>query len=389
MLCLAQSTLEDHVIHPTNKLSIFAFTALFLSACGSAEDSDHRASKNQSEQAKLDSAYNSQAAQPKNPNTQSSNNSQSNFESIVALFDKGSFYSDPKIVDCTLSGGTKTSCVSITLKPQPDSMKIAPWCPRNISDSPEKSGVWFEGNKVYDADGAFIANMAKFHNDDVWQVFDKKIGKVNVTDTKVACEAAARPDVDKKYQNHCVECEVSYMDSGASKTFVIPIKPVNASKSNRIGRSGVDIAFSGALIDAAAPKNAILGAHTIAPFDDCGGYVNLHEGYHIHAITDKENCLKEVPNLDNHAPAIGLALDGYPIHRLETDINDLDRCGGRKLDSIGYHYHAAAPGKNQILYCHTGETGCSLDNSNSTCDASVQTDRRGPPPSGGRPDSKR
>jgi len=106
-------------------------------------------------------------------------------------------------------------------------------------------------------------------------------------------------------------------------------------------------------------------------------------GYHLHAITDSINCLKEVSYEPNHAPSIGLAMDGYPIHRQLTDNTDkLDNCGGHDSNSIGYHYHAAAPGENKILSCHTGETGCSSSDPNSECDASAQTDRRGGPPGG-------
>ena len=62
---------------------------------------------------------------------------------------------------------------------------------------------------------------------------------------------------------------------------------------------------------------------------------------------------------------------------------DLDRCGGHDVTGIGYHYHAAEPGANAILGCHTGETGCSLDDPDASCDA-TRSGRRGPPP-GGRP----
>ena len=102
-------------------------------------------------------------------------------------------------------------------------------------------------------------------------MFDPKTGDIKVTDSKVACRAAARPDVDPKYQNHCVECQVSYMPSDASMTYVIPIKPVVAPRpSRRVAFAGVGVAFSGARLDGSAPTHAILGAHTLAPFDDCG-----------------------------------------------------------------------------------------------------------------------
>jgi len=369
---------------PTNKLALSLFAALCLTACGSDNDHSHgnhshKEVKNQT----LDNAP--QANQSESQDTTSSNNTFPDIESVLTLFDEESFYSEPKIVDCTLSGGTKTSCVSITLKPQPSSMEIGPWCPRNISDGPKKSGIWLESGKVYDVDGAFISNLAEFYKDDIWQMFDEKTGVINVTDSKVSCAAAARPDVDEQYTNFCVECQVSYMDDDASTTYVIPINPVHASSPSTNTRSGVGIAFSGVRIDSSAPTHAILAAHTLAPFDDCGGHVNLHVGYHLHAITDSVNCLKDVSYEPTHAPAIGLAMDGYPIHRqLNENADALDSCGGHDSSSIGYHYHAAAPGANKILACHTGEIGCSSSDPNSVCDAS-QTDRRGGPPSDGKP----
>ena len=266
-------------------------------------------------------------------------------------------------------------------------MKIGPWCPRNIADGPEKSGIWLEGSNVYDADGAFISNLAEFYKDDVWQLFDQKTGAINVTDSKISCAAAAKPVVEEEYNNYCVECSVSYMDSNASKTYVIPIEPATSTNTSRIGQAGVGIAYSGALIDGSAPTQAILNAHTLAPFDDCGGHVNLHDGYHIHAITDKKNCLKEVSDTEGHASAIGLAMDGHTIYKqgLNNKI-ELDQCGGHESASQGYHYHAAAPGKNQIIACHTGETGCSLDDSTLSCDATQQRRPGGPPPKN-HPDS--
>ena len=56
-------------------------------------------------------------------------------------------------------------------------------------------------------------------------------------------------------------------------------------------------------------------SHTLAPFDDCGGHVNLSVGYHMHAVTDKEGCHREKASEEGHAPQIGLAMDGYPIHQ--------------------------------------------------------------------------
>ena len=102
----------------------------------------------------------------------------------------------PKLVDCTLSGGAKTKCLSITVKGVSPDQRMGPWCPRNIADGADKAGIWLDGGKVYDADGAFVRDLASFYDDETWQLYDPKTGAINVTETKAACLAAARPDVD-------------------------------------------------------------------------------------------------------------------------------------------------------------------------------------------------
>ena len=63
------------------------------------------------------------------------------FTSLSALFDEKAFVVPISEVDCTLSGGTATRCLSITLKPEPAYFQIGPWCPRHIDDGPDVSGV--------------------------------------------------------------------------------------------------------------------------------------------------------------------------------------------------------------------------------------------------------
>ena len=58
---------------------------------------------------------------------------------------------------------------------------------------------------------------------------------------------------------------------------------------------------------------------------------------------------------------IGYAIDGFGIYAL-LDINnnkpsDLDECGGHTDNLRGYHYHAGAPGDNQIIKCLHGLAG--------------------------------
>ncbi len=298
----------------------------------------------------------------------------STVKDLSAHFVDGALVVPAKVVDCTLSGGTETKCISLTVKPAPKNMTIGPWCPRLVTDGPDKGGIWLHNNRVHDVDGAFVKDAATFFNDKTWQLFDPATGRINVTDSEVACRAAARPDVDPKYQNHCVECQVSYVTTGTTLTYLIPLKPILVKQpAQRVGRGGVGVTFNGARLDGPAPVDAILGAHTLAPFDDCGGHVNVHVGYHIHAVTAKTttDCLKTISIEAKHTDVIGLAMDGHAIfaraNKTGEEPDGLDRCGGHKDSKLGYHYHAGKPGSNAILGCHVAETGCVVDAPGKSC----------------------
>lgn len=288
------------------------------------------------------------------------------------------------LVACTLVNGTETKCLSITVKaPEEVGHSIGPWCPRNISDGAESAGIWLKDGNVYDADGQFIKNLAELYQDEKWELYNPKTGEVKVTDSKESCLAAARPDVDPRYQNHCVECLPSYFDSNPETTYLIPAKPVVMNRSERIGpHSGVGLALNGVKLEAPAPIDAIIGAYTIAPFDDCGGHVNPHVGYHYHAVTE---CTKKIALSQEHAALLGYAMDGFMLFSHKNTDNsvpeDLDSCGGHEVAEIGYHYHVNSPGENRILGCFKGESGCSTEKESTSC----MNTRRGRAPRPNRP----
>lgn len=304
---------------------------------------------------------------------------------IAAFFATADVVDGPELVDCTLSGGTETTCFSITVRPEPRDYTPGPWCPTNISEGPEAGGIWFLDGEAVDVDGTFITSLAEIYGDANWQLFDPETGAVRFTGTLEACEAAARPDVDPAYQNHCVECLPEYMPDDASVTYVIPVEAVPAARPSPTNQTGAGIAVNGVRLDGPAPVDAILGAYTIAPFDDCGGHVNLHVGYHYHAVTD---CLSgEATTLDPaeadavaaHGGQIGIAMDGYAIfpHRLADGQapEGLDACYGHEAEGLPYHYHVGSAGSNQILGCLTAEAGCTLGEGRTVCDASVRPPR--------------
>lgn len=303
----------------------------------------------------------------------------------------------------TLSDGTTALCYVIRTYSEPNEHEMGPWAPTRIDDGPDKGGIWPEGGDVFDVDGPFVRNMAEFYNDPVWKLY-RDDGSIRVTDTKEAFEAAARPDVDPEYNNYVVEGRPEWIDRNVF-VYVIPVEPIFQSEPKLLtrpdgrpdgapergvrpdrpppSRNGVDglqtpgheddaggqrpggpadtvlgIAFNGVNFEPPAPVNAILAAHTLAPFDDAGGHINPHNGYHYHAATGHT---KEIAQPDGHAPMIGYILDGFGLYaHLNQDGSapeDLDECGGHSDAIRGYHYHAGAAGENQIIKGFHGTPG--------------------------------
>tara|TARA_R110002110_G_scaffold85223_2_gene221474 strand:+ start:4282 stop:5286 length:1005 start_codon:yes stop_codon:yes gene_type:complete len=305
--------------------------------------------------------------------------SQNNIDDIAAFFQNADLVKAPRIVDCTLSEGTRTTCFSITVRADPQSYTPGPWCPGTISDSAESGGIWLKDGEVHDVDGTFIKNLAELYGDAKWQLFNPDTGNVRFTGTLQACQAAARPDVDPAYQNHCIQCLPEYMPEDATTTYIIPLDPQTAKQPQPTNFSGSGLAYNGIRLDGPAPLDAITAAHTIAPFDDCGGHVNLHVGYHYHAVTD---CLQQSPAAPGpaaHGAQIGIAMDGFQIfsHLLASGSHpgDLDSCNGHEVDGLGYHYHAGTAGSNAILGCLTAQAGCTLGDDDAVCDASIRPPR--------------
>lgn len=259
---------------------------------------------------------------------------------------------------CVLTNGDDAVCLRIPLQGSPSNYSVGPFCPRTTDDTADDVGIWMEGGTAYDVDGSFIVGLAEFYGDDTWQLYDAATGEVRVTDTQESCEAAARPDVDPEYQNYCVECSIDYVGGGVETVLLVPKVPVAASTPNELlNITEIGASLSGVAFAPPAPVDAILGAHTIAPFDDCGGHVNTVVGYHLHTPVE---CGTIPASCDDHAPLMGVALDGYAIFAGTTDggtePGDLDACRGHEDTVRGYHYHAAATGENLFIGCFHGET---------------------------------
>lgn len=266
-------------------------------------------------------------------------------------------------VPCTLSDGTETDCYQIVTTSTPSDHEMGPWCPDNISDDADAGGIWLDGGEVYDVDGAFVENLASFYNDETWQMYDAD-GNIYITETEEDCINAANPDVGEAYENFCVECIPSYI-TGLTQTWIIPVTPVlqeektyfvttpGGPMSNVPSTRG--IALNGIEYSAPAPVNNILSAYTLAPFDDAGGHINVHQGYHYHAATGMSSTIQQE---DDHAPLIGYAMDGNGIYAMldeeGNEATDLDDCRGHTDDVRGYHYHVDAAGNNNFINCLKG-----------------------------------
>jgi hypothetical protein len=161
------------------------------------------------------------------------------------------------------------------------------------------------------------------------------------------------------YKNYCVQCLPSYFP-GIKKIYYIPVKPVKSTNTVPIlGMGGlVGIAFNGINFDPPAPTQAILGAYTLAPFDDAGGHVNGATGYHYHAATGKSTKIKQS---DAHAAMIGYAMDGYGIYEnldeAGKESTGLDASRGHYDAKRGYHYHVATAGSNSFINSFRGVPG--------------------------------
>jgi len=325
----------------------------------------------------------------KDPNSASQVSLEVNPSYFTSANDKTSITS----IACTLSDGTKTNCYQIVTNSTPTDHPMGPWCPQNIEDGDDKGGIWLKDGKAYDVDGTFIKNLAALYKDDTWKMYDTN-GNIYVTKTEEDCINAANPQVGEEYKNFCVECLPSYIDNMTS-TYLIPTKPVMTTEPvSFMGRGGGPgagpggdkpprgerpprgdgppkgdrpsrdkggipatrgVALNGVEFSAPAPLNNILSAYTIAPFDDAGGHINVHQGYHYHTATGVSFSIKQK---DGHAPLIGYAMDGHGIYGLTDELGkeatDLDECRGHYDAVRGYHYHVDDAGNNNFINCLHG-----------------------------------
>ena len=277
---------------------------------------------------------------------------------VKAKFLDGSLTKAITTEDCTLSDGTETTCYRIEVTGAPVDAKIGPFCPESTSSTAEVSGIWLDGEKMYNADGQFIMDLSTIYKDVKWKLYDDS-GKVKVTDTKEAFQGAARPDVQEAYKYHCVEGTWEWTETTkpVPTSILVPVTPVLASETSS-PRGNLGVTINGLVISASAPVDAILGAYTIAAFDDCGGHFNPIAGYHLHAYTGCEGIEYEshIDNPNAETKIIGYAMDGVAVFAPLSSKSTikLDECNGRTTAKDGYHYYAQSAEKNLVVKCVKG-----------------------------------
>ena len=279
---------------------------------------------------------------------------------VKANFLEGSLTKAITTEDCTLSNGETTTCYRIEVTGSPVDTKIGPFCPESTSSTAEVSGIWLDGEKMYNADGKFIMDLSTIYKDVKWKLYDDS-GKVKVTDSKEAFQGAARPDVQEAYKYHCVEGTWEWTETTkpVPTSILVPVKPVLASASST-SHGNLGVTINGLVISASAPVDAILGAYTIAAFDDCGGHFNPTAGYHLHAYTGCEGIEYEshIDNPNAETKIIGYAMDGVAVFAPLSSKSTikLDECNGRTTAKDGYHYYAQSAEKNLVVKCVKGLT---------------------------------
>ena len=296
----------------------------------------------------------------------------------IAAFKDGSLTQPITEEPCTLTNGDETTCYRIIVTGQPVDTTIGPFCPETTSTNAEDSGIWLDGSTIYDADGQFILDLSTIYGDAKWKLYDDS-GKVNITDSKEAFQGAARPDVQEEYKYHCVEGKFEWTNTGEAVpiSVLVPVYPVSDGAVTTTTGADLGVTTNGLVIAASAPVDAILGAYTIAAFDDCGGHFNPIEGYHLHAYTDCQGATygNQIDDPNAETALVGYALDGVAVFApLAHDTTiQLDECNGRTTDKDGYHYYAQSPELNRVVECFNGLTAV---------DESQATGPGGPPPGG-------
>ena len=91
---------------------------------------------------------------------------------VASNFKDGALSAPITEESCTLTNGDETTCYRVTVTGQPVGTKIGPFCPTTTSTSAADAGIWLDGSKIYDVDGAFILDLSEIYGDAKWKLYD-------------------------------------------------------------------------------------------------------------------------------------------------------------------------------------------------------------------------
>ena len=201
----------------------------------------------------------------------------------VGLFFDGALAEDVTTEDCTLSGGAETTCYSITVAGYPASHDVGPFCPDTITDSADAGGIWFDGDGVYDLDGAVLRRPRRRSTATTTGRCTTRTATSSSPRPPRSSRRPRGPTSTRRCRTTASRVALEWLENGEpiTTTVLIPTEPVAADTAAAPqGNQGVTL--DGVVIAASAPVDAILGAYTIAAFDDCGAHFNPFDGYHLH-----------------------------------------------------------------------------------------------------------
>ncbi|WP_299002272.1 YHYH protein [uncultured Shewanella sp.] len=248
----------------------------------------------------------------------------------------------PKVVDCQLTDGTNTQCLTLYSKALPDHLQIGPFCPENIN---EQGGIWeWDGEDpgLYRLNGAFFKKLNALG----YRFYDES-GNLFIT-----TPGGAAPQV-RQSAHACLEAK---LETHVKTTTLIPLYPKQAKQVTDLGTvAKVGLALDGIPVFADAPS--VLQTGQLPALDECGGHVDPGGYYHWHGTsTDIDSSFKHegvhahCHLSQSHSALFAFAFDGFPMYgSAEEDgklAQGLDECNGhfgptKAFPNGIYHYHAS------------------------------------------------
>lgn len=249
---------------------------------------------------------------------------------------------EPKVVDCQLTDGTESTCLSIYSQALPNNIKIGPFCPENLE---QQAGIWeWDGQDagLYRLNGAFFKKLNALG----YRFYDEK-GNIFITTPGVGT-----PQV-RKSTHACLEAK---LETDVKTTTLIPLYPKTAQHVTDLGTvAKVGLALDGIPVFADAPS--VLQTGQLPALDECGGHVDPGGYYHWHATsTDIDSSFKHEGvqahcHLSQSQSALfAFAFDGFPMYGSADKDGELaqglDECNGhfgptQTFPNGIYHYHAS------------------------------------------------